>query len=246
MSDKSDKTGVALKDDPLAVPHGMVDEGEYDEPTGIQWDESLLQLPSSNCMLRSDIGLPEGDLRHLITLARSAGKGPEVHKAREQLETAKQVFFELMRRAVEQRPLYGSKGEALYHDSDGSTTTKAMESIEGNRYKRRRRAREWRSRYGVRSGREVFVGKGVPTIEPGHWKRVVSDNWYDILPRLKFKELKPSFQDAGAVAGAREHMIEQHAAIVLNDSSGPRQALLRWLRPFLTQDKVVSDWNGED
>jgi hypothetical protein len=219
--------------------------GGVDLNKGFQWPSNLLSCPSEWFMLASDIpGITDSE-RSL--LAERAAKGHA--DAIKTCETAKQVILEMMRRTREDRGLETSTGQPLFIDENGKQTPiSGYWTGTGQRTLiQNKRATERRSVFAVRKGREAMSGPGTPYVGEAYWKRMVEENFLDLLPKLQFK--KPNLNEYRGSFGANSAMdgdrlqIMTHAEKVLDDNSAERQRLKRWLTPFLKNP--VCKWDGE-
>lgn len=220
---------------------GELLRGAQTSDPGVSWGTDLIYMPSDWIMVTEDIGITNGERALLVANAKSGDKD-----AAKLCETAKQVILEMMRRTRIDKPVEDDRGRAVFLDENGKDTIKPSNGGHGEDLIVYKRKTERRSAFGIRKGREAQSGPGTKYLGEAYWKRMVEENFYDLLPKLEFKH-----KDFGAVTGnfgsqpnALEFAKQRHAEIVANDNSAQRQRLLKWLVPFLKNP--VSSWDGEE
>lgn len=209
----------------------------------VDWPQGIVRLPIQNWITAEDLGFSE---RNKLTIVDRAKAGDA--KAIKILNTTCQVLLELMKRDKEMRHSVNERNQPLYFDNHGNLTTESGSKTERDmdgRFLRFRPALEERSKHGVKAGREAGSGPGTAWNEPGEWKKRVEENFYELFPKLKYREWKPAFSAGqfGTVPGAVEYAKQKHAEGMDPQTGMERQATLAWLEPFLKNP--VSDWDGQ-
>ena len=205
----------------------------------VNWPSGLTTLPSKFGVTAKDLGYNELE-KNIIADRATAGSEKEAKI----LETALQVFLELMARDIEPRQMVDQAGHKLYIDGLNPTegtrrkyyTNDLDETIENGP------AMEERSRWGVRAGIETNQAQGFEMPKPGHYKQYVADHWNDLFRKLQFRSEVPDYKHMHP-SDSRE----VYAAAVeraTSDEGEIRKTLLQWLTPFLKNPKT--QWTGEE
>lgn len=206
----------------------------------LDWPADLLHLPRRFGMKWADLGLVKDDIRRTVELARN-GRPAEEAKAHRVV----QVLIELMGRDQEERFCYDSRKRQIYIDANGRETAQRFSMTDHNDdggALEHIPKTEVRSRWGIRAGHETLQAPGLPAPQPGHWKRMVLDNWDNLLPQLVF--LSDSLETGHLhYRDNVEAYRAAHTAATSNESL-KRRELAEWLTEFLKRPE--SAWNGEE
>lgn len=228
---------------PDAPQEPEVIAGETPGSDKVDWPEGIKRLPVQNWVTAEDLGFSERNKLNIV----NAAKAGDV-KAIKTLDVVYNVLIELMKRDTEPRQKVNERNQALYFDDHGKLTTESgsqtNKDMDG-RFLKYRPALEIRSKHGVKAGREAGSGPGTQWNRPGEWMLRVKENFYELFPKLRFREHKPAFAAGqfGTTPGVVEYAKQKHAEGMDANTGMERRATLEWLTPFLKNPK--SDWDGQ-
>lgn len=212
----------------------------------VDWPEELIFLPRTMaCNIEKDLSIPSGERKNLVERAQK-GDADAVEK----VNTCLNVVLEMMGRyQVQRQAIDPNSGEPMFVDrrTGRPTTTKYYEDPNNkNRWVENPAAMEMRSPWGVRPGAECRSAPRTEMPKPGHWKLAVIQNFYDLLPRLKFlsEVLDGSEPDPNGAKPELKASYDAHLRDVNSNSHWKRRELLAWLKDFLKNPKTT--WNGLD
>jgi hypothetical protein len=225
-----------------------IDERDFVAPEekGMPWNSLFTRLPSTHCMLESDLkvvgrpnGLIPGEREDLAKRAQAGDKD-----AQRIIDQICEVYVEMMHRTRERRHKKNNMNRHLYEGPDGKPTEKRFViSDSGTIEHTNPTIWEQRSVFGLNQ-LESSTAPGQKPCFPGYHVKQVRDNFTDLLPKLEFKTVAPDLPPADyPVPGAIEYAKGKHAKNVLDDASIHRRNLLAWLKPFL-KNKMTSAYDG--
>lgn len=215
-----------------------------EEEAKVDWPMQLLLLPRTMALRCEDLGFKPEERAAIVKSALANDK-----TALAKMNVALNVFVELMGIYQEERQVVDARtGELLFIDQNGNLTTQHfyITNQETKKYAPNQRAMEMRSPWGVRPGVECRSASGTEMPQPGHYKKMVEQNFDDLLPRLRFlsDRLDPSEPDPNAMRPEHTAMYAENLKALVNDNHFRRKPLLGWLTEFLK--KPVATWNGLD